>query len=106
LPLTVLRSASPDKPMEFLYDRIGKMLNFPPRQVSASPKDRAPEGFHKLKVVAESVDLDGNVRSRRIAAAIPVAGGEAKTARVKWEKDGTSLTAVFCALDVTRLWIA
>ena len=84
--------------MEFLYDHIGKMLNLPPRQTAASPKDRAPDGFHKLKVVAESVDVDGNVRSRRIAAAIPVAGGEAKNARVRWEKDGASLTAAVCVL--------
>ena len=66
------------------------MLSLPPQQGATAVADaeRAPDGFHKLKVVAECLDSGGNVRSRRITAAIPTRGGEATHARVKWEKDG------------------
>lgn len=77
-----------EKPMEYLYDRIGQMLSLPPQQGAPAVVDRAPDGFHKLKIVAECLDSGGNVRSRRISAAIPAGGGEATHARVKWEKDG------------------
>lgn len=59
-----------------------------PQQGTATSAARAPDGFHKLKVVAECLDSDGNTRTRRITAAIPVAGGKAVNARAKWEKDG------------------
>jgi len=61
-----------------------------PQQGTATSAARAPDGFHKLKVVAECLDSDGNTRTRRITAAIPVAGGKAVNARAKWEKDAAS----------------
>ena len=65
------------------------MLKLPARK-DAVATEKAPAGFHKVKLLAESVAEDGEVRTRRVTATIPTAGAEVTGMRVNFETAGAA----------------